>query len=97
MIPAELTEPEQLLCKAFPRRRVGGPWRVTGRVAAGRAGGGRIAALLRGAVPAEPGSTAGVQLRGAAVAETPLRLMGGAADWPRWPARAAISTTALTW
>ncbi len=81
MIPAELTEPEQLLCEAFPR----GAWvdlggaRPDGAPAVVRAE--VIAALLLGAVPAEQGGAAGVRLRGAAVAG-PLRLMGGTAAWP---------------
>jgi len=80
VLPAELTEPEQLLCKAFPR----GAWVDLGGSPDGLPPVVRaevIAALLLGAVPAEPGSAAGVRLRGAAVTG-PLRLMGGAADWP---------------
>jgi len=80
VLPAELTEPEQLLCKAFPR----GAWVDLGGSPDGPPTVVRaevIAALLLGAVPAEPGRAAGVRLRGAAVAG-PLRLMGGAADWP---------------
>jgi len=80
VIPAELTEAEQLLCKAFPR----GAWVDLGGSPDGTPPVVRaevIAALLLGAVPAEPGSAAGVRLRGAAVAG-PLRLMGGTAAWP---------------
>ena len=80
MIPAELTEAEQLLCKAFPQ----GAWVDFGGSADGVPPVVRaevIAALLLGAVPAEPGGAAGVRLRGAAVAG-PLRLMGGTAAWP---------------
>ncbi len=80
MIPAELTEPEQLLCKAFPR----GAWVDLGGSPDGTPPVVRaevITALLLGAVPAPRGGAAGVRLRGAAVAG-PLRLMGGAADWP---------------
>jgi hypothetical protein len=40
-----------------------------------------IVALLLGAVPAEPGSTAGIRLRGATVAG-PLGLTGGTLAWP---------------
>jgi hypothetical protein len=79
-MPAELTKPEQLLCEAFPR----GAWVDLGRSPGGTPPVVRaevIAALLLGAVPPEPGSAAGVRLRGAAVTG-PLRLMGGAADWP---------------
>lgn len=80
VIPAELTEAEQLLCEAFPRGGwvdLGGPADGTPPVVRAEV----IAALLLGAVPAEPGGAAGVRLRGAAVAG-PLRLMGGAAAWP---------------
>ena len=80
VIPAELTEAEQVLCEAFPR----GAWVDLGGSADGTPPVIRaevIAALLLGAVPAEPGSAAGVRLRGAAVAG-PLRLMGGTAAWP---------------
>jgi hypothetical protein len=80
VIPAELTEAEQLLCEAFPR----GAWVDLGGSADGTPPVVRaevIAALLLGAVPAEPGSAAGVRLRGARVTG-PLRLMGGAAAVP---------------
>lgn len=80
MIPAELTEAEQLLCEAFP---YGAPVEL-GRSADGSRPVVRaevIAALLLGAVPAQPGGAAGIQLRGAAVAG-PLRLLGGTAAWP---------------
>jgi hypothetical protein len=80
VIPAALTEAEQLLWQAFPR---GAP------VDLGRSADGSrpviraevITALLLGAVPAEPGGAAGIQLRGAAIAG-PLRLLGGATAWP---------------
>jgi hypothetical protein len=80
VIPAELTEAEQLLCKAFPS----GTWVDLGGAAGGTPPAVRaevIAALLLGAVPAEPGSAAGVRLRGAAVGG-PLRLTGATAAWP---------------
>jgi hypothetical protein len=81
MIPAELTEAEQLLCEAFPR----GAWVDLGGASADGAPGvvraEVIAALLLGGVPAERGGAAGVRLRGAAVTG-PLRLMGGTAAWP---------------
>ena len=80
MIPAELTDPEQLLWQAFPR----GAWVDLGGTADGTPPVVRaevIAALLLGAVPAEPGGAAGIRLRGAAVAGT-LNLMGGTAAWP---------------
>jgi hypothetical protein len=80
VIPAELTEAEQLLCEAFPR---GAPVDL-----GGSADGSRpviraqvIAALLLGAVPAAPGGAAGIQLRGATITG-PLRLLGGTAPWP---------------
>jgi hypothetical protein len=78
--PAELTEAEQLLWKAFPRgarvdlggSRAGQPPVVRAEV---------ISALLLGAVPAEPGSAAGIRLRGAAVTG-PLELTGGTVTRP---------------
>jgi hypothetical protein len=77
--PDDLTESEQLLWKAFGR----GQWVDLGSAAAGlpviRAE--VIAALLLGASGAEPGSTAGVRLRGAAVTGR-LDLMAGTAAWP---------------
>ena len=80
MIPAALTEAEQLLWQAFPR---GTP------VDLGESADGTrpviraevIAALLLGAVPAEPGGAAGIRLRGATITG-PLRLLGGTAAWP---------------
>jgi hypothetical protein len=81
VIPAELTEAEQLLCETFPQ----GAWVDLGGASADgtppvvRAE--VIAALLLGAIAAEPGSAAGVRLRGARVTG-PLRLMGGAAAVP---------------
>jgi hypothetical protein len=80
VIPAELTEAEQLLCAAFPQ----GAWVDLGGSADGTPPVVRaevIAALLLGTIPAEPGSAAGIRLRGAAVSG-PLRLMGGTAAWP---------------
>ena len=77
--PDDLTESEQLLWKAFGR----GQWVDLGSGAAGlpvvRAE--VIAALLLGASGAEPGSAAGVRLRGAAVTGC-LDLMAGTAAWP---------------
>ncbi|MGH3211462.1 MAG: hypothetical protein ACRDNO_27260 [Trebonia sp.] len=66
MNPAELTEAEQLLWKAFPRGALvdlggspaGSPPVIRAEV---------ISALILGAVPAEPGSAAGIRLRGATV------------------------------
>jgi hypothetical protein len=78
--PAELTEAEQLLWKAFPR----GAWVDLGGSRAGKPPVIRaevISALLLGAVQAEPGSAAGIRLRGAAVAG-PLELMGGTVEQP---------------
>jgi hypothetical protein len=80
VIPAALTEAEELLWQAFAR---GAP------VDLGRAADGSrpviraevITALLLGAVPAEPGGAAGIQLRGATIAG-PLRLLGGTTAWP---------------
>ena len=79
MKPADLTEPEQLLWKAFS----GGEWVDLGSGAAGppviRAE--VIAALLLGAAEAAPGGTAGIRLRGAAVTGR-LDLTAGSAAWP---------------
>jgi hypothetical protein len=78
--PADLTEAEQLLWKAFPR----GAWVDLGGSPAGAPPVIRaevIAALLLGAVPAEPGSAAGIRLRGATVAG-PLELAGGTVTQP---------------
>jgi hypothetical protein len=78
--PAELTEAEQLLWKAFPR----GGWVDLGGSRAGKRPVIRaevISALLLGAVPAEPGGAAGIRLRGAAVAG-PLDLAGGTVARP---------------
>lgn len=79
MKPADLTEPEQLLWKAFS----GGEWVDLGSGAAGppviRAK--VIAALLLGAAEAEPGGTAGIRLRGAAVTGC-LDLTAGSVAWP---------------
>lgn len=77
--PADLTEPEQLLWKAFG----GGGWVDLGSGAAGppviRAE--VIAALLLGAAEAEPGGTAGIRLRGATVTGC-LDLTAGSVAWP---------------
>jgi hypothetical protein len=78
--PFDLTEAEQLLWKAFPRgarvdlggSRAGTPPVIRAEV---------IAALLLGAVPAEPGSAAGIRLRGASVTG-PLELAGGTVTRP---------------
>ena len=78
--PAELTEAEQLLWKAFPR----GAWVDLGRSPAGKPAVIRaevMSALLLGAVPAEPGSAAGMRLRGATVVGR-LDLTGGTAEQP---------------
>lgn len=78
--PAELTEAEQLLWKAFPR----GAWVDLGRSPDGKPSVIRaevLSALLLGAVTAEPGSTAGIRLRGATVVG-PLDLTGGTAAQP---------------
>ena len=80
MTPFELTEAEQLLWKAFPRgaqvdlggSRAGTPPVIRAAV---------IAALLLGAAPAEPGSAAGIRLRGASVTG-PLELTGGTVTRP---------------
>ena len=77
--PAELTEAEQLLWKAFPR----GAWvdladsRARRSVIRAEV----MSALLLGAVPAEPGSAAGIRLRGATVVG-PFDLTGGTAAQP---------------
>jgi hypothetical protein len=78
--PFDLTEAEQLLWKAFPRGAPvdlggspdGAPPVIRAEV---------IAALLLGAVPAEPGSAAGIRLRGASVTG-PLELAGGTVAQP---------------
>jgi hypothetical protein len=78
--PFDLTEAEQLLWKAFPRgarvdlggAQAGPPPVIRAEV---------IAALLLGAVPAEPGSAAGIRLRGASVTG-PLELTGGTVTRP---------------
>ena len=79
MTPADLTESEQLLWKAFSS----GEWVDLGSGAAVppvvRAG--VIAALLLGAAEAGPGGTAGVRLRGATV-EGRLDLTSGNVAWP---------------
>jgi hypothetical protein len=78
--PAELTEPEQLLWKAFSR----GAWVDLGGSGAGAPPVIRaevISALLLGAAGAEPGSAAGIRLRGAAVTGR-LDLTGGTVTWP---------------
>jgi hypothetical protein len=78
--PAELTEAEQLLWKAFPRgARVDLGGSRSGRPPVIRAE--VISALLLGAVPAEPGSAAGIRLRGAAVTG-PLELTGATVAQP---------------
>jgi hypothetical protein len=80
VIPADLNDAEKLLCEAFPR----GAWVDLGGSPAGPPPVVRaevIAALLLGAVTADPGSAAGVRVRGATVTG-PLRLMGGTAAWP---------------
>src|SRR3984885_2773456 len=77
--PADLTEPEQLLWKAFS----GGKWVDLGSGAAGPAviRAEVIAALLLGAAEAEPGGTAGIRLRGATVTGC-LDLRAGSVAWP---------------
>ena len=79
MKPADLTEPEQLLWKAFSR----GEWVDYGLDPAGptviRAS--VISALLLGAVAAEPGETAGIRICGAAVIGR-LDLTAGTTGWP---------------
>jgi hypothetical protein len=78
--PAELGEAEQLLWKAFPR----GEWvdlRVAGKAGRPVIRAEVIAALLLGAESAEPGSAAGIRLRGAAVTGR-LDLSGGTVSWP---------------
>jgi hypothetical protein len=77
---AELTEAEKLLWKAFSR----GAWADPGGAGAGASPAIRaevIAALLLGAAGAEPGSAAGIRLRGAVVTGR-LDLMGGTVAWP---------------
>jgi hypothetical protein len=78
--PAGLGEAEQLLWKAFRR----GEWvdlRATGKAGRQVIRAEVIAALLLGAESAEPGCTAGIRLRGAAVTGR-LNLSGGAVSWP---------------
>ena len=78
--PAELTEAEQLVWKAFPR----GAWVDLGGSPNGQSSVIRaqvMSALLLGAVPAEPGSAAGMRLRRATVVG-PLDLTGGTALHP---------------
>jgi hypothetical protein len=77
--PADLTEPEQLLWKAF----TGGGWVDLGSGAAGPAviRAEVIAALLLGAAEAEPGGTAGIRLRGATITGC-LDLTAGSVAWP---------------
>ena len=77
--PADLTESEHLLWKAFSR----GEWVDFGQGGSGLAviRAEVIAALLLGAVAAEPGSTAGVRLRGAVVTGS-LDVTAGSAAWP---------------
>lgn len=80
VIPAELTEAEQLLWKAFPR----GAWVDLGGSGTGTLPVIRaevISSLLLGAATAEPGMAAGIRLRGATVAG-PLELLGGTVAWP---------------
>jgi hypothetical protein len=74
----DLTEAEQLLWTAFPH---GAPVEFRGARKRPVIRAEVIAALLLGAVPAEPGSAAGIRLRGATVAG-PLQLMGGTAAYP---------------
>jgi hypothetical protein len=81
---AELTEAEQSLWNAFGR----GAWVDLGGAGTGGAGPGGteirgevIAALLLGAVPAEPGTAAGVRLRGANITGR-LDLLSGSVGWP---------------
>jgi len=78
--PAELGEAEQLLWKAFRR----GEWvdlRPAGKAGRPVIRAEVIAALLLGAEAAEPGSTAGIRLRGAAVTGR-MDLSGGTVLWP---------------
>jgi hypothetical protein len=78
--PAELGEAEQLLWKAFRR----GEWvdlRAASKAGRPAIRAEVIAALLLGAETAEPGSTAGIRLRGAAVTGR-LDLSGGTVLWP---------------
>ena len=78
--PAELTEAEQLLWKAFPR----GAWVDLGRSPDAKPSVIRaevMSALLLGAVPAGPGSAAGIRLRGATVVGQ-IDLTGGTAEQP---------------
>jgi hypothetical protein len=78
--PAELTAAEHLLWNAFPRAawvdlsgtRAGAPGVIRAEV---------IAALLLGAAPGEPGSKAGIRLRGATVVG-PLDLTSGTVAHP---------------
>jgi len=80
MDPAELTEAEQLLWEAFPR----GAWVDLGGSGAGTVPVIRaevIAALLLGGVMAEPGTAAGIRLRGSTVTG-PLELTGTVVPWP---------------
>ena len=77
--PADLTESEQLLWTAFsggrwvdPGSGVAGPCVIRAEV---------IAALLLGAAEPEPGGTAGIRLRGAAVSGC-LDLTAGSVAWP---------------
>ena len=75
--PADLTDTERLLWEAFPR----GEWVDLSRQPAGEDPVVRaevIAALLLGAVPAEPGYAARIRVRGATVTG-PLELRGGTA------------------
>ena len=80
MDPAELTDTEKLLWQAFPRgtqvdlsgAQAGPPPVIRAEV---------ISALLLGALPAEPGSGAGIRLRGATVTG-PLELTGGTVTGP---------------
>jgi len=76
---AELTQAEQSLWNAFGR----GEWVDLGGAATDGAGirAEVISALLLGAVRAEPGSAAGVRLRGAVVTGR-LDLLGGTVAWP---------------
>ena len=77
--PADLTEPEQVLWKAFGR----GEWVDLSLGATGPAviRAEVISALLLGAAEAEPGGTAGIRLRGATVTGC-LDLTAGSAAWP---------------
>jgi hypothetical protein len=81
VIPAELSEAEQLLVEAFPSgarvvlsgSSMGTPPPVIRAEV--------IAALLHGAIAAEPGCAAGIRLRGAAIAG-PLQVTSGTVGWP---------------